>query len=120
LARQIILLETQKAGDGITNVNCVFWITITAPTAQVPKAGFTSAAAQLSGAQAITTTEQASLDSGAMREEVLNVVFSASDTTAQMKAELQRRYTDRVAAVNALPPTRAFYGVSFDGTAWSA
>lgn len=121
MARQIIILETVKGSDGVTNVRTVQWFPIAAPAARVPAPGFRSAAAALAGTSAqITASEQASLDDGSVREEVVNVQIAASATNAQIKAELVRRYSDRAAAIAAEPPTRQYFGVSYDGAAWSA
>jgi hypothetical protein len=48
------------------------------------------------------------------------VQLAASTTTAQIQAELVRRYTDRATAIAAEPPTRQYYGASWDGVSWVA
>lgn len=118
--RQIIVLETRKGGDGVSVVNGFFWFPISNVNARVPRPGFISAGSSLTGAAAITPAEQAALEDGSVREENFAVNFAASTTVAQVKADLVRRYTDRAASVAAEPPTRAFYGLSYDGTSWSA
>lgn len=119
--RQVIVFETRKAGDGITTVTGVFWFPIAAVNARVPfPGGFGSVAQILTGAKAITPQEQADLDSGAVREEQFSIPLSASNTTAQLQAELQRRWTDRKAALDASPPARQYFGASWDGASWSA
>lgn len=121
MARQIIILDTTKGGDGYTNVNVVQWFPIATQAARVPRTGCRSAASGLAGTAAqITPTEQAALEDGSVREENTTIQFSASTTNAQIKAELVRRYTDRATAIAAEPPTRQYYGVSYDGAAWSA
>lgn len=120
MARQILLTETRKASDGITQVNGFFWYPIAAANAQVPRPGFVSAGIGFTGAALITPAEQASLEDGSVREESFGRVYPASTTNAQIKADLQKYFTDRSAAVALEPPTRQYFGVSFNGTVWSA
>lgn len=117
MARQIIVLETVKASDGVVAVNVVQWFPIAAATNRTPRPGAVSRAAS---AITVLPAEQASLEDGSVREEFINVGYPASMTTAAIKADLQKRYTDRATAIAAEPPIRQFYGVTFDGTAWSA
>lgn len=119
MARQIIILETRKAVDGVTNVTGVNWFAIAAANARVPHLGFSSAASGLAGAKAITPTEQAALEDGSVREESFSIQLAASTTNTQIQAELVRRFTDRAAAIATEPPTRQFYGASWDGTVWT-
>jgi hypothetical protein len=119
MARQIIVLETRKAVDGVTNVTGVNWFAIAAANARVPRNGYVSAASGLTGAKAITPAEQTALEDGSVREESFAVQLAASTTNAQIQAELVRRYTDRAAAIAAEPPTRQFYGASWDGSVWT-
>jgi hypothetical protein len=120
MARQITVLETVKASDGVTNVRCVFWYNITSVNARVPKPQFVSALLDVSSPNNVTPAEQTLLESGQTREELVNITLAASTNVAQAKLELQRRYTDRAAAVAAEPATRALYGLTFDGTVWSS
>lgn len=119
--RQVIVFETRKANDGVTTITGLHWFPIAASAARVPyPLGFVSGAAVLTGEKAVSTQEQADLDSGAVREERFSVEMAASATTAQMQAELQRRWTDRKAAIDALPATRQYFGASWDGSVWTA
>ena len=120
MARQILLTETAKASDGITVVTGFFWFPIAASNARVPRPAFVSAGVGFTGSALMTAGEQTALEDGSVREERWVKQFSASTTNAQIKAELQRCYVDRTAAVALEPATRQFYGVSFDGTVWSA
>lgn len=120
MARQIIILETRKGVDGVTNVSGANWFAIAAANARVPRLGFISAAAGLTAAKAITPAEQTALEDGSVREEAFTVQLAASTTNAQIQAELVRRYTDRAAAIATEPPTRQFYGSSWDGATWTA
>lgn len=120
MARQIIVLESRKSGDGTTSVSGVNWFPIAAADARVPKPGMQSAAKELSGAAVITAGEQTALETGAVREEGFGVLYAASTPLTQIKTDLVRRWTDRAAAIAAEPATRAFFGISYDGTAWSA
>lgn len=118
--RQVVILETRKAGDGITQVNGFNWYPIATATARIPKPQFVSAGVILDPAHAITAAEQADLESGAVREEVFSLGFASSNTRAQIESELQRRWTDRKAALDAEPAPRQFFGRSWDGTGWTA
>ena len=120
MARQILLLDTIKASDGITQVSGFCWFPIATVNARVPLPGFISAGAPFTGGAVITAGEQAALEDGSVREERFNRIYPASTTNAQIKADLVRFFTDRAAAIALLPPTRAVYGVSYDGTSWSA
>lgn len=120
MARQITVLETVKASDGVTTVRGVFWFPIATVAARVPRPQFVSALISVPAPNNVTAAEQATLESGATREEVFSITIAASTTLAQAKADLQRRYTDRASAVALEPATRAMYGLTFDGTNWSS
>ncbi len=120
MARQIIVLDTQPNQGGINQVRAVFWFPISPASAQVPKPSFVSAAAGVTGAGAITPGEQASLESGAVLEEVQTVPYATTTTTAQIKADLIARYGTRASYLAGLQPTRQYFGVYYDGTSWSA
>lgn len=119
MARQITILETRKASDGVTSVNGVFWFPITNANARVPQPQFVSALVAVPAPNNVTVAEQALLESGEIREEFFTVNFPSSTTLNQLKTQLVTRYTDRALAVAAEPATRAFYGATFDGTNWS-
>jgi hypothetical protein len=120
MPRQITVLESNKAGDGTTSIRGVFWFAMPKDAARVPLPQFVSAIIGVNGPTAITADEQAQLETGEVLEERFVITVAASTDLAQVKADLNRRYTDRAAAVTALPDTRAFYGLTFDGSAWSA
>jgi hypothetical protein len=120
MARQITVLESRKASDGVTVVSGAFWFPIAAANARVPKPQFVSVLLSVPAPNAITVAEQAQLESGEGREESFSVTNAASMTLAQWKADLQRRYTDRATAVAAEPAARVFYGLTYDGAAWSS
>ena len=120
MPRQITVLETRKAGDGRTAINGVFWFAIPNANARIPRPQYVSALLDVPSPQNVTAAEQAQLESGAVREETFAVDLAASTTLPQAKADLQRRFADRALAVAAEPATRQFYGMTFDGTAWSS
>lgn len=120
MARQIVILETRKGGDGVTSVNGFHWFPIAVAAARVPLSSFVSAGASLTGPKAITAAEQTSLDDGSVREERFSVVYPSNVTVANVQADLQDRWTTRKAAVDAEPATRQFYGRTWDGTSWTA
>lgn len=122
--RQIIVLEVTQANPGQKLVKVAFWFPI-AQAKAYPKPTFQSGIdPTLAGANAPTNAEIADLRAGVVLEEVANYPFASSFTNAEIKAELQRLYTDRAVAIAALPNPIAFYGVSYDpatgGTGWSA
>lgn len=120
MARQIIVLDTNPADGGNITVKVVFWYQIPQGR-QIPKPSFQSAVDNsLAGAGAVNATEIAALQNGAMLEEVFLRTFPNTYTSAQIKAELQSFWATRNTYVQGLPNPIAFYGVSFDGTAWSA
>jgi hypothetical protein len=115
MARQITVLEQNLGEQGTRQVKLVFWYPVVGATKQVPKPGLISQATN------VLAQEQADLEAGLIREEVVFVSFPSSYTTAQMKAEINARYTDKAAAVAAEPAVRAFYAVTFDSVGgWSA
>jgi hypothetical protein len=119
--RQIIILETRKnQGSGRQNITGAMWCPIAATPAgaRVPKTGFVSVCAGLTGAAAITTAEQVALEDGSVREEPFHAELSISATNTQIQQELIRQWNDRSAAIAAEPPPRQFYGVSWNGAAW--
>jgi hypothetical protein len=120
MARQIIILETNKAGDGYKSVNTVMWFPIAASNARVPRPGFVSRASSLTGADAITQTEQTALEDGSVREEASQSQYPDTATNNEIKADLVKRFSSRSTAIAAEPATRQFYGVSYNGSAWSA
>lgn len=120
MARQIIILDVQKGGDGITQVNCVMWFPIAAPTARVPLPSNSFRSDVLAGLpSAVTAPERTALVDGSVLEVGVSASFAASTTTAQIQAELVREYASRATAIAALPPTRQFFGIAYDGTAWA-
>lgn len=120
MARQIIVLEVNQGTAGYKAIKVVFWFAIAAAK-QYPKPTFQSSVdAVLAGGGAVSQGELAQLQSGALLEEVQVLNFASTYTALEIKAELQRLYTDRAAAVAVLPNPISFYGVSFDGLVWSA
>ena len=117
--RQVIILDTRKGGDGVTQVSGFHWFPITVATAKVTRPSFVSLGNLFAGAKALTAAEQLALEDGSVREEGFNISYSVSTTTAQIQADLQRRWIDRKAAIDAEPPTRQFYGLAWDGTTWA-
>ena len=117
--RQIVILDTKKANDGTTLVSGYHWFPIVIAAAKVPRPSFVSLGNSLTGTKAITPAEQSSLEDGSVREEGFNIAYSVSTPTAQIEGDLQRRWADRKAAVDAEPPTRQFYGLAWDGTTWA-
>jgi hypothetical protein len=120
MPRQIIVLDTNIADGGYITCKVVFWIPV-AVSRRIPKLTFQSAIDNtLAGSQQVTASESDDLKSGAVLEEIGLYRFPNSYTTAQIKTELQAAYTSRAAYVASLPNPIAFYGVSWDGAAWSS
>lgn len=120
MARQIIVLDISQANGGQKAVRVAFWFPI-AQAKAYPKPTFQSAVdPTLAQAGQPSAQEISDLRAGLVLEEVGVYIFASSYTTAQIKADLQQLYTDRLAAVTAQPNPISFYGVSFDGAVWSA
>ena len=115
----MLLLETRKGADGFTSVTGFNWFPIAAANAKVPRPSFVSAGAPFLAGKAITSAEQIALEDGSTREKQFTVSYPVSTTNAQIQADLQRRWTDRKAAIDAEPPTRQFYALAWDGTSWT-
>lgn len=118
--RQVFIREVVKGSDGVVVVSGFRWHAITATGARVPKPSLVSMASEFDTAKRPTTQEQADLESGAVREERFSHEYSATTTRAQIEADLQRRWADRQAAIDAEPPTRVYWGRTWDGTSWTA
>lgn len=113
MAKQIIILETSSPEGGCIGLNYLFWIPVAAGS-ESPRANAVSAFA---GA---TTTENADLQAGRVIEEFHSDSFPSTFTSTQIKGSLVAQYTARKAYLASLPARGAFYGLNFDGTAWSA
>lgn len=120
MARLITVLESRRGSDGTTTVSGAFWFAISQSTAKVPKPGYTSVLANVTGDNAITTAEQTGLEDGSIREEPFNVSYPSSVTLTEVQTDLVKRQATRAAAIAAEPATRQFYGRTFDGTIWVA
>lgn len=118
MARQIVVLETRKGSDGVTQVNGVMWFPIASAAARLPRAGFVSGLNGLTS-NTITAPEQAALEDGSVREEPFAVPYPSTVTLAQVKADLINRYGARATAIAAEPAIRQFYGLTYDGSAWA-
>lgn len=116
--REIIVLETNPADGGYITVNTLFWFAVPAAQ-QVPNPGYASAFKTI-GTAGPTAQETSDLQSGAMVEEWFQFRFPNTYTAAQIKAELQAAYATRQSFRATLPNKIQWYGVSWDGAAWSA
>lgn len=116
MARQITVLETNPAAGGQITVRCAFWFPITAGQ-EVPKPAFVSAC---KGVAVPTGPEQSDLDAGRILEEVPTFSFPDNMAPATIKNTLVTFYQRRAAYLATLPFQGKFYGLVFDGTAWSA
>lgn len=115
MAKQVIILETNPADGGQNTIRAVFWFAV--PVARrVPLPATTMSA--WSGADA--NTELIPIRDGSVLEEVKQLSFPQSFTTAQIKGALQASYTDRQTYLATLPPRLQYNGVFWDGATWSA
>lgn len=120
MARQIIALEVYQPVPGLQTIKVAFWFPIAAGK-EYKKPNFQSAVdANLAGAAAVTGPELTALQAGQVLEEVQTFTFGVSKTTVEIKAQLVQAYTDRATAVANLPNPIAYYGVNYNGVAWSA
>lgn len=118
MAKQIIVLETTPSNGGQISVRAAFWFPVTAGQ-EVPKPAFVSAW-KTNAVPGPSTQETADLQNGTVVEEVVSPIFPDNYTAAQIKAALVTFYQRRAAYLATLPFQGKYYGVSFDGTAWSA
>lgn len=120
MARQVVILDTRRAGDGTTQVSGFNWFPISVVAARVPLTGFVSAGVGLPSAKALTAAEQTALDDGSVREERFSISYPSNVTVASVQNDLQDRWTTRKAAIDAEPAVRQFYGRTWDGASWVA
>lgn len=113
--RQIIVLETNPADGGSFAIRAAFWFSVPAGK-QIAQPNFASA---VRAPAAPLTQELTDLQSGAVVEEVRDFAFPASATATAIKASLVSAYVDRKAYRDAQPFVGQYYGVSWDGAAWS-
>jgi hypothetical protein len=111
MPRQIIVLETNPADGGMITINSVFWFP-QAPA--IPSPGF------VSRFKTPTTAEATALQDGSVVEEYKSMQFAKSLSATSLKALLVAAWTDRKAYRDSQPNVNANYGLSYDGTAWSA
>lgn len=116
MARQIIALETNPASGGQISVRCAFWFPVPAGQ-EAPKSGFVSA---VKGAAVPTQAESDALMAGSVVEEVAIFSFPDNMTTATIKSTLVSLYQRRAVYLASMPWQGKYYGVSYDGAAWSA
>lgn len=117
--RQIITLETQEANQssgGLVTIRCAFWFSVPIGK-EVAIPAFVSA---VKGVAAPTAQEATDLQDGKVVEEIHQFSVPKSQTNNQVKAFLAACYTDRKTYRDALPDRGSRYGISWDGTAWSA
>lgn len=114
MARQITVLEqNDNLVSGTRLLQCIFWYAIV-PAKRIPVPGF------VSRATAVTSAEQADLESGAIKEESVGFEFPTTYTPNEMKALVNKRYTDKLTAVTNESNKRLFYGSTYDSiTGWS-
>lgn len=113
--KQIIVLETNPADGGQNTLKVVFWYAIAA-NRQIARPDISASA--WSGASA---AEVQALKDGTVQEEVRFISVPASSTTAEIKATVNKAYTDRAAYLSAQPFKLQYAGVFFDSvTGWSA
>lgn len=115
MAKQIIILETPPVDGGQIGITFVAWFPVAAAR-RIPLAGTTTS--KWSGASA---SENQSLVDGSVKEEVTTQVYPASYTTTELKAALQKWYTDRLNYLNNQPNRIQYKDVFLDSvTGWSA
>lgn len=119
MARQVVILENFKEGS-TQRVTGFHWFPIAVVAARVPRVGVVSAGAGLTGAKALTQAEQDALADGSVREERFNVDYPITVTLPEVQADLQKRWTAKKAEIDTDPPTRQFFGRTWDGAGWVA
>jgi hypothetical protein len=115
MAKQIILLETNPQDGGMVTMRAVFWYAIPANRRIVLPDTTVSAWLGASNAELIAIRD------GSVLEEVRVLSMPVSSTTAELKAAINKAYTDRLAYLGAQPFKLQYAGVFFDSvTGWSA
>jgi hypothetical protein len=113
--RQIIVLDYTQIGNGLTQVNVVFWL-VAPPNRVLPQPGFTSAVPSNVPAPP-TSTELAMLISGQIVEKFDGAVQGA--TAAAIEAALAARYVQAQAALTAQAANAKYVNAYFDGNTWT-
>jgi hypothetical protein len=115
MAKQIIVLETNPADGGRNSIKYVAWFAVPV-NKQVPQPAVANS--QWSGA---SQAEIDAIRSGAVLEEVRTISVPASYSTTELKAVLQKDYTDRLNYLANQPFKLQYNGVFFDSVSgWSA
>lgn len=110
MAKQIIVLDVTDQG-GYVKVNVAFWFPVTGTA--IPRTNAQSAW------KGISAQELSDLTAGAFTEETNVFTFPHGTSKATVEANLVALFNARLAALSALAPINAFYGVFFDGAAWT-
>jgi hypothetical protein len=113
--RQIIVLDYTQIGNGLTQVNVVFWL-VAPPNRVLPQPGFTSAVPSNVPAPP-TSTELAMLISGQLVEKFDGAVQGA--TAAAIETALAARYVQAQAALTAQAANAKYVNAYFDGNTWT-
>lgn len=111
MARQIIILNVpQHEVRGLLRIEALFWISVSANVA-FPNANARSAAPNVSQA------ELDAIKAGTVVERPVELVVPDNMTNADIQTLIQACYARASAQYQ---PEGKYYGVAWDGTAWSA
>jgi hypothetical protein len=113
MATQLIVLDTPIIG-GDRVVNYVMWLYPIAANQQY----YTKSSSAKSSFVRATAQNNTDIQNGVVVEESYSFLVPSGWTIAQIKAELQNRYTVRSAAFVTEQNKWNFQGNSFDGTGW--
>ena len=115
MAKQIIVLETNPEDGGFNDMKVVFWFAVPA-NRLVPQPQIT-----FSAWDGATAAEIQAIKDGLVYEDVQHIRVPSSYTPTELKAVLNKAYTDRAAFLGALPFKYQYKGIYFDSmTGWSA
>lgn len=111
--KKIIILELLRGtGLGDSTLRAVLWFAIPAAR-RVPVAGATSAWRNASAG------ELASLATGEVLEEVIELQLPPGTSAAAARGVLEARYSRRETDIGNLPNVNQFYGSYWNGTSWT-
>lgn len=113
MAKQIIVQSVSPQVGGETMVNVVFWF----PVASGKEYPRPNAGSVYPGAQAAEIT---AIQAGSVIEESRSYIIPSNYTKAQAEAFLLAAFNSRQTYLGTRPAVGEFYGVSYDGSAWSS
>jgi hypothetical protein len=114
LAPKLAVLQV-TAGQSTKTFSYVLWLTTLTP---LPKTGATSAWIATASSAGASSAENNALAAGSFIEVVRAVTFPASTLIADVQTYMQNDYTSSQSALAGNTQPGAFYGFTWNGSAW--